>query len=258
MLEMRPNVGHGIKDITRQSIDQLSTDCDTECTKVWEEFESFVEETRLKLGKLCDDMRASASELERKWRRSPKEREDLLKKVEIWRHTVRHLLTDGTDDEDVVCGLRLTGAELSARLRQSFAPQEKGRWLVTFPKWCHDSLESLKKEIIVWEAETSGHLQMESECRLQGSNPLIIYSMVAGDEDSRVFVGDCRSGTILEFISDSGEMVGQCPLKEGGTDFCPWDMCRLSGDILVVCGLEFLKDEGGTNFWGSGRIFFWH
>ncbi|CAE1297267.1 unnamed protein product [Acanthosepion pharaonis] len=192
--------------------------------------DTFVEEARLKLAALCDNMKVMAYELQTKWQNSLKEKENLLKKVEIWHHTLVHLSTDDADDEDVVCGLRLVGAELSARLRQSFAPQEKGRWLVTFPKWCHDSLESLKKEIIVWEAETSGHLQMESECRLQGSNPMDISSIVTGD--NRVFVGDFQSRSILEF-SDSGEMVGQCSLTDGGEDFYPLDMCRLSEDILI-------------------------
>ncbi|CAE1303672.1 TRIM56 [Acanthosepion pharaonis] len=216
---------------TRRSIDELSTDCDTECSKLWQDFETFIEETRLKLGELCENMRGMASELERKWRLSLKEREELLGKVKIWRHTLGHLLSDDTDDEDVVCGLRLVGAELSARLHQSFAPPDKGHWFVTFPKWCHDSLESLKKEIIDW---TSGHLQLESECPLQGSNPSLISSIVASDEDNHVFVGDWDSESILEF-RDSGELVGQFPLTDGGEGFRPWDMCRLPEDILVVC-----------------------
>ncbi|CAE1299698.1 unnamed protein product [Acanthosepion pharaonis] len=223
---------------TKQSIDKLSTDCESECLKLTRDFEAFVDEARLKLAELCDNMKVMAYELQTKWRHSLKEKENVLKKVEIWHHTLKHLSRGDADDEDVVSGLKLVRAELSARLRQSFAPQEKGRWLVTFPKWCHDSLESLKKEIIVWAAETSGYLQVESECRLQGSNPLVISSIVAGDEDNRVFVGDFVSGSILEFISDSGEMVSQCPLKGGGKEFFPLDMCRLTGDILLVCGLE--------------------
>ncbi|CAE1313714.1 unnamed protein product [Acanthosepion pharaonis] len=223
--------------LTSRSIDQLSTDCESECSKLFLDFKAFVEEARLKLAALCDNMNVMTSELQTKWRHSLKEKKNLLKKVKVWHHTLEHLSRDDADDEDVVTGLKLVRAELSARLHQSFAPQEKGRWLVTFLKWCHDSLESLKKEIIVWETEISRHLQLESECRLQGSNLLNIYSIVAVDEDNRVFVGDFESRSILEF-SDSGELVGQCPLKEGGKEFCPWDMCRLSEDILVVCGLE--------------------
>ncbi|CAE1297333.1 unnamed protein product [Acanthosepion pharaonis] len=222
---------------TSRSIEQLTTDSESECLKLCQDFETFVKEARLKLAELCDNMKVMASELERKWRRSLKEREDLLKKVTIWRHTLRHLLTDDADDADVVCGLRLVRAELSARLHQSFAPPEKGRWLVTFPKWCHDSLDSLRKEMIEWAAETSGHLQMKSECRLQESNPLDLSSIVAGDEDSRIFVGDWSSGSIQEF-SDRGEFVGQCPLTDGGKEFYPRDMCRVSKDILAVCGWQ--------------------
>ncbi|CAE1272264.1 TRIM56 [Acanthosepion pharaonis] len=222
---------------TRRSIDQLSTDCDSECSKLWQDFEAFVEETRIKLGELCDNMRAAASELKKKWRLILRERDDLLGKVKIWQQTLRHLLTDDADDEDVVCGLRLVGAELSARLHQSFASPEKVRCVVTFPKWCHDSLESLKKEMIEWTVETSGHLQLEGECHLHGSNLHIISSIVAVDEDNHVFVGDWNGDSIQEF-DESGQLVGQCRLTDGGEGFCPMDICRLSEDILVVCGLS--------------------
>ncbi|CAE1258966.1 unnamed protein product [Acanthosepion pharaonis] len=150
-------------------------------------------------------MRETSSKLERKWRLSLKERDNLLKKVKIWRQTLRHLLTDAIADEDVVCGLRLVGVELSARHRQSFAQPEKVRWFVTFPKWCHDSLESLKKEMIEWTVETSEHFQMESECRLQVSNPKDINSIDVSDEDNRVFVGDAYGRSIHEF-DDSGKL----------------------------------------------------
>ncbi|CAE1230756.1 unnamed protein product [Acanthosepion pharaonis] len=250
---------------TDRSIDQLSRDCDSECSKLLEDFETFVIEARQKLIELCDNMKVMASELERKWRRSLKEREKLLGKVKIWQQTLDHLLTDDADDEDVVCGLRLLRAELSARLHQSFAPPGKIRWVVTVPKWCHDSLESLKKEIAErqtsghnWTSarietavvgQTSGHLQLESECRLQGSNPpLWISSIVASDEDNHVFVGDWEGGSILEF-RDSGELVGQFPLTDGGERFHPGDICRLPEDILVVCC------PVGSRFSG-GRLFF--
>ncbi|CAE1268373.1 TRIM56 [Acanthosepion pharaonis] len=241
---------------TRRSIEELSTDCDTECSKLWQDFETFVEETRIKLGELCENMRGMASELERKWRHSLKEREELLGKVKIWRVSLGHLLMDDTDDEDVVCGLRLLGAELSARLHQSFAPPEKGHWVVTFPKWCHDSLESLKKEMIDWTPQTSGYLQLESECHLQGSypwlwqiTPWIISSIVVSDKDNHVFVGDRDGGSVLEF-RDSGEFVGQFRLKDGRETFFPWDMCRLPEDILVVCC------PGWSGLRVGGRLFF--
>lgn len=98
--------------------------------------------------------------------------------------TLRHLLMDTADNEDV-CGLQLVRAALSVQLHKSFALPEYGHWVVTFPKWCHNSL---KKEIIDWTVETFGHLQLESEYRLQGSNPLWILSIV--NENNHVFVGD--------------------------------------------------------------------
>ncbi|CAE1272263.1 unnamed protein product [Acanthosepion pharaonis] len=218
---------------TRRSIDQLSTDCDSECSKLWQDFETFVEKARIKLGELCDNMREAASEQKRQWRLFLKEREDLLGKVKIWSDTLRHLLTDDADDEDVVSGLRLYRAELSAWLRQSFAPLEKIRWVVTFPKWCHDSLELLKKEMIDFTLETSGHLQLKRQCCLQDSKPLWISSIITDDKDNHVFVCHWNGESIQEF-TETGVLVGQFRLTDGGEGFCPWDMCRLSDDILVV------------------------
>lgn len=167
-------------------------------------FGAFVEEARVRLGELCDNMRETSSKLERKWCLSLKERNDILKKVKIWRHTLCHLLADAVTDEDVVCGLRLVGADLSARLRQLFAPPEKVCWFVTFPKWCHDSIESLKKDMIELTVGTSEHFQVESKCRLQVSNPQDINSIDVSDEDTCVFVGDAYGRSIHEF-DDFGE-----------------------------------------------------
>lgn len=218
-------------------------------------FGAFVEEARVRLGELCDNMRETSSKLERKWCLSLKERDNILKKVKIWRHTLCHLLADAVTDEDVVCGLRLVGADLSARLRQLFAPPEKVRWFVTFPKWCHDSIESLKKDVIKLTVGTSEHFQVESKCRLQVSNPQDINSIDVSDEDTCVFVGDAYGRSIHEF-DDFGELVSQCPLTDGGKNFCPQGICSLSKNILVVCGLELLKDERRLHFWASGRLFF--
>lgn len=47
--------------------------------------------------------------------------------------------------------------------------------------------------------ETSGHLQMETECRLQELNLLNIYSTVTSDKDNCVFVGNWNTDSIQEF-----------------------------------------------------------
>ncbi|CAE1299359.1 unnamed protein product [Acanthosepion pharaonis] len=219
---------------TKQSIDQLSMDCESKCLKVWQEFDAFIEEARLKAEELCDEMRRKTSEQQSKWRLSLQKKEDLLKEAGMWRNSLRHLLGTGNDDENVVCVLQSVGAKLSSQLHESFAPVEEGYLAVTFPEWCHQSLNQLKEEMVDFTVETSRNLELQTECSLQYLN-LNIFSIVGSDEDGHVFVVDGDDGSIKEF-AESGEVVDRYPFGDKGEKFFPSGICRLSEDILIICG----------------------
>lgn len=99
---------------------------------------------------------------------------------------------------------------------------------------------SLRKEI----------LKLQSECCLQDSN-LSIFSIAGSDENGHVFVVDGRDESIKEF-AESGEIVGQYPFGDGIVRFSPRDICRLTKDILVVCG-PFQSERGSG--WRGGILF---
>lgn len=231
-----------INEQSKRSIKQLSEDCDSECYKIWNEFEIFLEALRLKAGELCDDLRKMTSEQMTKWRHSVNERDNLLKKVKMWHLNSTHLLSDNTDDEDVIYGLRSVGAALSSRLEESFAPEEKAKLVVAFPTWCHDSLNMLEEEMVELMVETSTrrNLEFEKEWNVPGSN-LDISSILISEEDAHVFVGDWENKCIKEF-RESGELLQKCSLSDGGKKLSPQSMCFIPDDIIVVCG-EFPATE---------------
>ncbi|CAE1264769.1 unnamed protein product [Acanthosepion pharaonis] len=232
---------------TKQSIEQLSIDCDSKCSKIWQEFDAFLENTRLKAAKLCDQMKRKTTEEERKWRQSLQEKENLLEEAGKWRMDLRHLLVAGNDDEDVVSRVRSLGAELSSRLHESFTPVEEGHFVVTFPEWCQRSLNQLQEEIVDFTAETwyPEKLELQSECRLQDSN-LWSVSIAGSDEDGHVIVGDASDLSIKEFAR-TGEVVGRYHFEVRGEKFKPMDISPLSTGILASCGN--LGSEPGP--WGQ-------
>ncbi|CAE1258945.1 unnamed protein product [Acanthosepion pharaonis] len=234
---------------TKQSIDQLSIDCEWNCSKVWQKFDALMENARVKAEELCDDMRRKTTEQQSKWRQSLQEKEELLQEAGMWRTDLRHLLS-ADDDEDVVCGLQSVEAKLSSRLHESFTPVEEGHFVVTFPEWCQRSLNQIQEEMVDFTVGTwpPRNLELQSQCRLQDSN-LWILSITGSDEDGHVFVVDGRDNSIKEF-TDSGEFVGQCLFRDGGVRFSPLDICCLSEDILVVCGSLWLRSR-----WVGGLFF---
>ncbi|CAE1298526.1 unnamed protein product [Acanthosepion pharaonis] len=206
----------GIEE-TKKSIEQLSIDCEENCTKVRQEFDEFRKETRMKAEELCGQMREKTSEKERKWRQSLKEKERLSL----------------SDDDEVVSGVGSLGAELSGRLHESFPPVEEGHFVMTFPEWCQRSLDQLQEEIVGFKTWPPRELELESEFRLRDSNLQWIESIAASDKDGHVFVVDGDDGSIKEF-GETGEFLGRCLLGDEG--FLPWDICCFSQDNFVVCG----------------------
>ncbi|CAE1262199.1 unnamed protein product [Acanthosepion pharaonis] len=202
-IETKSNISFFLNEIqkwlriewTKKSIEQLSTVCEENCTKVRREFDKFREETRLKAEELCDQMKEKTSEKERKWRQSIEEKERLS-------------LSD--DDEEIFSGVRSLGAEFSGRLYESFPPVEEGHFVVTFPEWCQRSLEQLEEEIVDFKVKTwhPRELELESEFRLRGSNLGWIRSITASDIDGHVFVVDWGDKSIKEF-GETGEFVGR-------------------------------------------------
>lgn len=228
---------------TMQSIDQLSIDCNSKCSNLQQEFDAFIEEARLKAGELCENMKEKTIGQQSKLRLSIKKNENLLEEMEEWLH-----LNADADDEDAVRGMQTVGAKLSSRLHESLTPVEKGHLVVTFPEWCHRSLNQLKKVVADFTVETwpPRNLELERECQLPGSN-LVIFSIVVSDDDGHIFIADWDDRLIVE-LSESGEVVGQILFRDTEEKFYPRDMCCLSEDIVVVCGC--LRDRGG-------RLLFW-
>ncbi|CAE1258954.1 unnamed protein product [Acanthosepion pharaonis] len=231
--EFEKRLRRGIEQ-TKKSIEQLSIDCDVNCSKVWQEFDEFLEKTWMKAAELCNQMREKTSEEERKWRQILEEKENLLEEAGKWLLDLRHLFAASNDDEDVISGVRSLGAEISGRLHESFFPVEEGHFDVTFPEWCQRSLNQLQKEIVDFKTVKTWHpreLELESEFRLRGSNLAWIRSIAASEEDGHVFVVDRGDYSIKEF-GGTGEFVGRCPLTDEG--LLPLDICCLSQDNFVV------------------------
>ncbi|CAE1298525.1 unnamed protein product [Acanthosepion pharaonis] len=133
---------------TKKSIEQLSIDCELNCSKVWQKIDALREEARMKAEELCDQTRQKMTEKQSKWRQSLEEKEELLEETEKWLIDLCHLLGDGNVDEDIVCGVEPLRAKLSWRHHKSFAPVEEGHFVVTFPEWCQRSLDQLQKEMV--------------------------------------------------------------------------------------------------------------
>lgn len=226
----------------KRSIDELSKDCDLKCYQIWHEFEIFMEEARLKAGKLCDNLREITDKQIGKWHLSVNERDNLLEKVKIWHLNSTYLLSENTNDEDVITGLRPVKSAFSSRIYESFVPEEKAKLVMTFPSWCHDSLHKLENEMVhlMIETSTRRNLEFEKDWNVSGSN-LDISSILISEEDGHVFVGDWENKCIKEF-HESGEFLRKCSLSDGEKKLSPQSMCFIPDDIIVVCG-EFPATE---------------
>ena len=222
------------------------------CKEIWQSYEDIVEELRDKTHEMCNELRLLKEKQVEKWRQLLDENERLLKKLEILRIYICHLLKKDKKKKDIVFGVELVGkklASLSPQLHQSIIkPVRKCELEVKFSNYWLQFLQGLKNQMIgsVSLNFPRNLVKLENEWNLPGSNLYSIESILVTQEDNHIFLADSSSCSIIE-LTESGELISQCRLIYKGKKFYPLEMVLSSSEILVV--ICFL-------WWGEKKLLF--
>ena len=233
---------------SRNYCEELQKQCDLKCEEFWQNYDDTIDKMREKTHEMCDELRQMTKDQVKKWQKFLRETENMLKKFEIWRLNLHHLLKKGSKEKDVVLGVELVGRnlessllELNQKIKEPLRKMELG---VEYSDLWQKFLENLQTEKIGFGILdfAVNSIEIETEWNLPESNTdRWIRSLVVSDEDNHLFLADDSNCSIVE-LTESGEFVGELKLiGEKGEKFEPTEMFFDSSEIL------------GVNCWGVGR-----
>ena len=239
---------------SRNYCEELQKQCDLKCEEFWQNCDDTIDKMREKTQEMCDELRQITKDQVEKWQKFLRETEKMLKKFEIWRLNLHHLLKKGSKEKDVVLGVELVARNLESSLVELNQKIKEPliKWTLRvkyFDLW----QKFLKKFRFVAEIPEKigfgildfvvNSIEIETEWNLPESNTdrRWIESFVVSDEDHHLFLADYSNFSIVE-MTESGEFVGKLELKrENGEKLQPTEMFFNSSKIL------------GVNCWGEGR-----
>ena len=225
--------------------DKLERECVLKCEELGMNFEHIIQELRKKIHKLCEELEWITKQQIEKSRKFQYATERMLKKLEIWRINLRHLLKKERKEKDIVFGIdmverkfaSLSSPEFHLKIRESV---REILLQVQYTSYWKQFLQGLQKEMIgSGILHYSGNfVQFENEFYLQGSNKCrLISSILVSDKDNHIFLADYSNRSIIE-LKESGEFLSELILTHEGENFLPREMFFNAPEILGVnCGL---------------------
>ena len=248
-------IGDFEKDLEEKNIksrnycEELKKQCDLKCEEFWQNYDDTIDKMREKTLEMCEELRQITKDQVEKWQKFLRETENMLKKFEIWRLNLHHLLKKGRKKKDVVLGGELVARNLESSLvelnQKIKEPLRKMELRVEYSDLWQKFLENLVTEKIGFGILdfVVNSIEIETEWNLPESNThrcRWILSLVVSDEDHHLFLADILNDSIVE-MTESGEFVGELELKrENGEKLLPREMFFDSPQIL------------GVNCWGVG------
>ena len=243
------------KEKSRIYSEELEKECNLKCEKLWQNFEDWIEEFREKTHEMCDELRRITKEQVKKWQKFLQETEKMLKKLEIWRLNLQHLLKKGPKEKNIVFGVELVAKKLESSFPEMHEkinePLRKLHLRMEFSEFWQKFLQELQNKMIGCGSldYSDNFILFENEWNLPESNTdRWIQSIVVNHKDNHLFLAESRNCSITE-MKESGEFVFELILKdENGNKFIPHEMTFISSEILgVVCG---------SGDWEEEKIFF--
>ena len=239
--------------------EELEKECNSKCEELWQNNDSLIEELKEKTHEMCDELRRITKEQVKKWQKFLQETERMLKKLEIWRLNLQHLLKKGPKEKDIVLGVELVARNLESsslefhgKIKEPVVEWQLG---IKFSDSWQKFLQNLQNEKIGsgFLDYTDSSIQLENQWNLPESNTRrLITSILVSNEDDHFFLADKSNCSIIE-LKESGELICELILKDKtGEKFRPTEMFFNSPDILAVncqvCGrgkekLFFLERE---------------
>ena len=221
--------------------EELEKQCDLKCKELWQNYEDAIMEMKEKTNKLCDELRWTTKDQVKKWQKFLLETERMLKKLEIWRLNLQHLLKKGPKKKDVVLGVELVARILESSSLESHRkikePLREWQLRVKYSDLWQKFLENLQKEkigLVFWDS-SGNSIEYENEWNLPRLNRCrTITSIAVCKEDDHIFLVDESNSSIIE-LNESGKLV--CELIVGnvsGYKFTPTEMFFNSSEILGV------------------------
>ena len=243
------------KEKSRIYSEELEKECNLKCEKLWQNFEDLIEEFREKTHEMCDELRRITKEQVEKWQKFLQETEKMLKKLEIWRLNLQHLLKKGPKEKNIVFGVELVAKKLESSFPELHEkinePLRKLHLRMEFSKFWQKFLQELQNKMIGFGSldYSDNFIQFENEWNLPESNTdRHIHSIVVNPKDNHLFLADSSNCSIIE-MKESGEFVFELILKdENGNKFFPHEMIFISSEILGVKCVSW--------GWKEGKIFF--
>ena len=250
-------IGDFEKDLEEKNIksrnycEELKKQCDLKCEEFWQNYDDTIDKMREKTHEMCDELRQITKDQVEKWQKFLRETEKMLKKFEIWRLNLHHLLKKGSKEKDVILGVDLVARNLESSLvelnQKIKEPLREMNLRVEYSDLWQKFLENLETEKIGFGILdfVVNSIEIETEWNLPESNTYRqISSLVVSDEDHHLFLVDNRNGSIVE-MTESGEFVGELKLKgENGEEFRPkemfFDSCQILGVNCRGAGGEYL------------------
>ena len=226
---------------SRNCCEELKKQCDLKCEEFWQNCDDTIDKMREKTHEMCDELRQMTKDQVEKWQKFLRETENMLKKFEIWRLNLHHLLKKGSKEKDVVLGVELVARNLESSLvelnQKIKEPLRKMELRVKYSDLWQEFLENLETEKIGFGILdfVVNSIEIETEWNLPGSNTdRRIWSLVVSDEDHHLFLVDHSNYSIVE-MTESGEFVGELKLKgENGEKLRPREMFFDSSQIFGV------------------------
>ena len=231
----------GKKFKSRNYCEELQKQCELKCEEFWQNYNDTFDKMREKTHEMCDELRQITKDQVKKWQKFLRETENMLKKFEIWRLNLHHLLKKGSKEKDVVLGVELVARNLESSLvelnQKIKEPLIKWTLRVKYSDSWQEFLENLETEKIGFGILdfAVNSIEIETEWNLPESNTdRGITSLVVSDEDHHLFLADNLNNSIVE-MTESGEFVGELELKgQNGEKLRPTEMFFDSSQILGV------------------------
>ena len=232
------------KEKSRFSSENLEKESNLQCEKLWQNYKELIEELKEKTHKMCDELRRITNEQVEKGRKFIQETEKMLKKLEIWRLNLQHLLKKGPKEKNIVFGVELVAKKLESSFPELHEklnePLRELQLRMEFSDFWKEFLLELPNKMIGSGSLdfSDDFIQLENEWNLPKSNThRHILSIVVSHKDNHLFLAEHLNRSIIE-MKETGEFVCELILKdEKGNKFFPQEMAFISSEMLwVVCG----------------------
>ena len=158
--------------------EELQKQCDLKCEEFWQNYEDAIDKMREKTLEMCDELRQMTEDQVKKWQKFLRETENMLKKLEIWRLNLHHLLKKGSKEKDIVLGVELMARNLESSLLEQKIKEPFREWTlrVEYSDLWQEFLENLETEKIGFGILNFAinSIEIETEWNLPESNTHVV------------------------------------------------------------------------------------